>query len=144
MPVVNAALASVSPADEFALEEVIVTGTAGGAAVRKLDASFAISTVSAKEISRIAPLSTADLLKVIPGVWVESSGGVSGANILLRGFPGGADAPFVTLQVDGVPIFPTKCLFWRTQRCFGWMKPWSVWRRCAAGRVRSLPTGSLG
>ena len=111
MPIVNAALASVSPADEFALEEVIVTGTAGGAAVRKLDASFAISTISAKGISRIAPLSTADLLKVIPGVWVESSGGVSGANILLRGFPGGGDAPFVTLQVDGVPIFPTNVSF---------------------------------
>ena len=110
-PLVNAALGSVSPADEFALEEVIVTGTAGGAAVRKLDASFAISTVSAREISRIAPLSTADLLKVIPGVWVESSGGVSGANILLRGFPGGGDAPFVTLQVDGVPIFPTNVSF---------------------------------
>ena len=111
MPVVNAVLAAVSPADEFALEEVIVTGTAGGAAVRKLDASFAISTVSAREISRIAPLSTADLLKVIPGVWVESSGGVSGANILLRGFPGGGDAPFVTLQVDGVAIFPTNVSF---------------------------------
>jgi iron complex outermembrane receptor protein len=110
-PVVNAALGSVSPAGEFALEEVIVTGTAGGAAVRKLDASFAISTVSAKEISRIAPLSTADLLKVIPGVWVESSGGISGANILLRGFPGGGDAPFVTLQVDGVAIFPTNVSF---------------------------------
>jgi iron complex outermembrane recepter protein len=97
---------SDAPGDE-PLEEVIVTGTAGGAAISKLDASFAISTVSAAEISRAAPTSTADLFKTIPGVWSESSGGVSGANVMVRGLPGGGDAPFVTVQVDGVPVFPS-------------------------------------
>lgn len=92
------------------LEEVIVTGTAGGAEINKLDASFAISTVSAQEIRRVAPLSTADLLKTIPGVWSESSGGVSGANIMVRGLPGGGDAPWLTVQIDGVPVYPPSSL----------------------------------
>ena len=55
-----------------AIEEMIVTGTPGGASLRKFDASFAISTVSEEEINQVAPASTADLLKTIPGVWVES------------------------------------------------------------------------
>lgn len=86
-------------------EEVIVTGTAGGAEQRKVDASFAISTLDEAAIARFAPSSTADLFKAVPGVWVESSSGVSGANINLRGFPGTGDAPFVTLQLEGMPIY---------------------------------------
>ncbi|WP_246004438.1 TonB-dependent receptor [Marinimicrobium koreense] len=92
------------------IEEVVVTGTPGGAAMRKLDASFAISTVSAEDIKRKAPSSTADLLKTVPGVWVESSGGVSGANIFVRGFPSGGDADFVTVAVNGLAVYPPPTL----------------------------------
>ena len=100
------AQATDPPEDTGTLEEVVVTGTAGGAEVRKLDASFAISTVGAEEIERFSPSSTADLLKAVPGVWSESASGVSGANIMVRGLPGTSDAPWVTVQVDGVPIYP--------------------------------------
>ena len=92
------------------IEEVIVTGTAGGAEIRKFDASFAITTMSETDINEYSPQSTADLLKLVPGVWSESSGGVSGANVFVRGFPGGGDAPFYSLQVNGAPIFPPPTL----------------------------------
>ncbi len=92
------------------IEEIIVTGTAGGAELRKFDASFAITTMSDTDINEYAPQSTADLLKLVPGVWSESSGGVAGANVFVRGFPGGGDAPFYTLQVNGAPIFPPPTL----------------------------------
>ena len=92
------------------IEEIITTGTAGGAEIRKFDASFAITTMDAQDINRFAPKSTADLLKLVPGVWSESSGGVSGANVFVRGFPGGGDAPFFTLQINGAPIFPPPTL----------------------------------
>lgn len=92
------------------IEEVIVTGTAGGAELRKFDASFAITTMSDDDINKFQPQSTADLLKLVPGVWSESSGGVAGANVFVRGFPGGGDAPFYTLQVNGSPIFPPPTL----------------------------------
>jgi len=90
--------------DEY-IEEIITTGTAGGAELRKFDASFAITTTTADDIEKFSPKSTADLLKLVPGVWSESSGGVSGANVFVRGFPGGGDAPYLTVQVNGIPIF---------------------------------------
>jgi len=87
------------------LEEVIVTGTARSEGLRKLDASFSITTATAEQIEELAPKSTAELLRVVPGLWAEPTGGVSGANIDIRGFPGGGDAPFVTVQLEGSPLF---------------------------------------
>ncbi len=92
------------------LEEVVVTGTAAGAEIRKLDASFAITTIDDQAITEFSPQSTADLLRLIPGVWTESTGGVSGANVMVRGFPGGGDAPYLTVQVNGSPVYPISTL----------------------------------
>ncbi len=92
------------------IEEIIVTGTAGGAEMRKLDASFAITTADEQAIEQFSPESTADLLKIVPGVWAESSGGVAGANVFVRGFPGAGDAPFLTVQLEGAPVFPPPTL----------------------------------
>ena len=49
------------------IEEVVVTGTAGGAEIRKFDASFAITSVDDADIAQYSPQSTADLLKLVPG-----------------------------------------------------------------------------
>lgn len=92
------------------IEEVIVTGTAGGGELRKFDASFSITTTSNEEINRFSPKSTADLFKLVPGVWAESSGGVSGANVFVRGFAAAGDAPYVTVQVNGASIYPPPTL----------------------------------
>ena len=43
-------------------------------------------------------------------MWVESSGGESGANVFVRGFPGGGDAPFLTLSLEGSPVYPAPTL----------------------------------
>lgn len=91
-----------SPLD---LREIVVVGTAGGAGIRKQDAAFATTSLNSDDIAQFGPKSTADLLKAIPGVWAESSGGQNGANIFVRGFPGGGDAEFVTVQVNGASIF---------------------------------------
>jgi outer membrane receptor protein involved in Fe transport len=96
--------------NETQLEEVVVTGTAAGAEVRKLEASFAITTLDDVAITEFSPQSTADLLKLVPGVWSESSGGVSGANVMVRGFPGGGDAPYLTVQLNGAPVYPISTL----------------------------------
>ncbi|WDE05203.1 TonB-dependent receptor [Thalassomonas viridans] len=92
------------------IEQIVVTGTFSGKAVRKVDASYAISNFSEDDIKKLAPKSTADLFKAVPGVWSESSGGVSGANVFVRGFPGTGDAPFLTVQLQGAPIFPPPTL----------------------------------
>lgn len=90
-------------------DTIIITGTAGGG-IRRQDAAFALTTVDAAAIDKIAPSSTADLFRVIPGVSAESSGGQNGANIFVRGYPSGGDAEYVTLQTEGVPFFPPSTL----------------------------------
>ena len=93
------------------LEQVVVTATA--TAVRKLDASYTITSVSAEDIKQANPKSAADLLKVSPGLWPESSGGQTGANIEIAGFPSGGDAPYFTNQIMGSPVYgdPTLSFF---------------------------------
>lgn len=90
-------------------DDIIVVGTAGGG-TRRQDAAFAVTTLSDDAIERAAPNSTADLLRTVPGVMAESSGGQNGANIFVRGYPSGGDAQFVTFQLGGVPIFPPSTL----------------------------------
>ena len=102
--------ADASAANTSTLDEIVVTGAAQAKGLRKLDASFSITTASLEEIRDVNPSSAADLLKVVPGIWAESSGGAAGANIELSGFPGGGDAPYVTYQLNGSPIFPVPTL----------------------------------
>lgn len=92
------------------VEEMVVIGTPGGGGTNRQAASFAVTTLKPDDITQFSPASTADLLKAIPGVWAESSGGVAGANIDVRGLPGGSDAPFVTLAINGSPIYGTEML----------------------------------
>ena len=96
--------------DDAPIDEIIVIGTPGGGGADRQEASFAVTVIQAEDIAKFAPQSTADLFKSIPGVWVESSGGVAGANIDVRGLPGGGDAPFVTLAINGSPLYGTEML----------------------------------
>lgn len=89
---------------------IVVTGTAGGAGLRKQDASFAITTMTADNLAEAGLKSTAEVFTLVPGVWAESSGGKAGANIDVRGLPGGGDAPFVTFAIGGAPLYGTPSL----------------------------------
>lgn len=91
------------------VQEIIVTGTPGGGVSRQ-NAAFAQTTINAADIAKLAPASTADLFRAVPGVSTESSGGQNGANIFVRGYPSGGDAEYVTLQTEGVPFFPPSTL----------------------------------
>jgi outer membrane receptor protein involved in Fe transport len=106
----NYSLAAEEPSSNDKIEKIVVTGSLTGKAVPKEEASFAISSFSEDDMAKIAPKSTADLFKAVPGVWAESSGGVSGANVFVRGFPGASDAPYLTVQLQGAPIFPPPTL----------------------------------
>jgi len=104
---------------EEVIEEIVIAGTAGGKGISRQDASFAVTTINSDDLNKIAAVSTADLYKNIPGVWAESSGGVSGANIDVRGLPGGGDAPFVTTTLNGSPLFGFDTLsFFETSTIF--------------------------
>jgi outer membrane receptor protein involved in Fe transport len=98
------AQAAAEPAStESALEEVVVTASATG--VRKLDASFSIISANLEQIKMSNPQATADILKLSPGIWPESSGGQTGANIEIAGLPGGGDSPYFSNMLEGSPIY---------------------------------------
>jgi outer membrane receptor protein involved in Fe transport len=99
--------ADASAANTSTLDEIVVTGTAQSKGLKKLDASFQITTASLEEIRDVGPSSSADLLKIVPSVWVESGGGAAGPNIELAGYPGGSGAPYVTYSINGSPIYPS-------------------------------------
>jgi iron complex outermembrane receptor protein len=96
--------------DVLQMEGVVITGTAGGSGIQKKDASFSITTISPRQMEQLSPPSTAAALDLVPGVWSESSGGVAGANIFVRGLPSSGDAPFVTMSINGAPIYGTQTL----------------------------------
>ncbi|MDR7331871.1 TonB-dependent receptor domain-containing protein [Roseateles asaccharophilus] len=107
-----------APAPEVReLEAVVVTGTARREGVRKLEAGFSITTATEEQIKQAAPASTADLLKTVPGIFVETSGGQAGANIRVRGFPTPGDGPYSTFQLNGAPLYhlPTLSFFEHSQ-----------------------------
>lgn len=84
------------------LEEIIVTGTTSSTRT-KLESSVAITTADYTKIEREAPLGTADLLELVPGFYVEDSGGEISNNVAPRGLGGGAAFSFISLNEDGLP-----------------------------------------
>lgn len=96
--------------DVLRMEGVVITGTAGGSGIEKKEASFSVTTITPRQMEQFSPPSTAAALDFVPGVWSESSGGVAGANIFVRGLPSSGDAPFVTMSINGAPIYGTETL----------------------------------
>ncbi|WPV01966.1 TonB-dependent receptor [Mucilaginibacter sp. cycad4] len=101
--VVNVSLVSESSS----LSEIIVTGVFDKRTA--MNASIAISSISAIQIEKQAPLSSADLLKNIPGVYVNSSLGEIRNTVYSRGVSVGSNDGasgyyYVSMQEDGLPV----------------------------------------
>ena len=92
-----------------ALSEIVVTASAQG--VKKLDASYNIVSLSLDDIKNSNPSSVADIFKLSPGIWPEASGGQTGVNIDVAGFPnGGGDSPYFTTMIQGSPLYGSAAL----------------------------------
>ncbi|MDX1623642.1 MAG: TonB-dependent receptor [Gemmatimonadota bacterium] len=72
---------------------------------QKLETSTAITTLNAREIEREAPRGTADLLKAVPGITVEASGGEVNNNVFVRGMPAPGSFRYLALLEDGMPVY---------------------------------------
>jgi len=97
------AAAPAAQPDGLNMERVIVTGTTLGSS--KMKSSVSISTIEGDAIQNAAPLSAAEVLRSVPGVRAESSGGEGNANITVRGVPVSAGgARYVQIQEDGLPV----------------------------------------
>src|ERR1700761_1018336 len=91
-------------------QQVVVTGNTRREGMVKKEAGYSITTADAEQIKDAAPTNTADLLKIVPGVFVETTGGEAGANIRVRGFPEAGDSPYATIQMNGSPIYAAPSL----------------------------------
>ena len=99
----NAWAQTAASNDTLKLDEVVVTGTASGAS--KMKQSNSISTVGVDQILQAQPTNSSDILRTIPGVRAESSGGGGNANVTVRGLPISAGgARYVQFQEDGLPV----------------------------------------
>ena len=94
--------------DLMAGEEIVVTAQRPD---RKVRSSTAISTLNAEEIQARIPRNTADLMRIVPGFYVESSGGEVGGNLFVRGLPADGSYRYVALMEDGMPVFDATELF---------------------------------
>jgi outer membrane receptor protein involved in Fe transport len=85
------------------MNTIVVTGSS--TALRKLDTPYAISTLSQENIREDAPRSLVDLLRSVPGITVENSGGEGGGeNVVVRGLPW-AGFRLLDVEEDGLPLF---------------------------------------
>jgi iron complex outermembrane recepter protein len=87
-------------------EEIIVTGVLTGAQVAP---SIAVSVINSEQLRLQAPVSTADILRNVPGVFVNSALGEVRNIVYSRGISANsAEAAsgyyYVSLQEDGLPV----------------------------------------
>ena len=102
-PSAAAQAAQAKTGDGLRLDSVVVTGTA--TRTTKMKQSVSVSTLGAEQIERSGAASTAELLRAVPGVRSESSGGEGNANITVRGVPISAGGSrYVQMQEDGLPV----------------------------------------
>ncbi|MHC9418030.1 TonB-dependent siderophore receptor [Sphingomonas citri] len=84
------------------LQDIVVTGQTSRD--RPLITSSADITYATRDdIDRRAPRSTADMLELVPGIFVEGTAGEASNNYSVRGLQGGGQR-FVQLEEDGMPI----------------------------------------
>ncbi len=93
-----------APKTEEPNNVVIVTGVTR--TTTKKNATFSINTLSAEDIQRLAPMSTADLLGNLPGIYAEgSTAGEASNNITVRGLPVVGGFRFAPQLIDGLPAY---------------------------------------
>ena len=86
------------------MEEIIVTGVTQRTS--KADSTFSINTLDQDDIQQLAPISTADLLQNVPGIFAEgSTAGEASNNITVRGLPVTGGYRYAPQLIDGLPWF---------------------------------------
>jgi catecholate siderophore receptor len=95
--------AAAASTDGLQLDRVVVTGTSQ--ARSKMRSSVSVSTVDGDSIVTSTAASATEVLRSVPGIRSESSGGESNANVGVRGIPISAGgARYIQFQEDGLPV----------------------------------------
>jgi outer membrane receptor protein involved in Fe transport len=98
-----AAKAAESAGDGLKLDRIVVTGTTG--TLSKMRSSVAVSSLEGDSLVTATATSATEVLRSVPGLRSESSGGESNANVGVRGIPISAGgARYIQFQEDGLPV----------------------------------------
>jgi outer membrane receptor protein involved in Fe transport len=85
------------------LNRIVVTGTT--LARPKMRQSVSVSSITSEDMQSLPVGSATELLRSIPGVRAEATGGESNANLTVRGVPLSAGGSrYVQFQEDGLPV----------------------------------------
>lgn len=97
----NATLDFSLKSDVLNLSEIVLVG----GSKTKLNSSVSVSTLKLEDVNKTAARTTAEILRSIPGIKAEASGGDGNTNITVRGVPISAGgSKYLQLQEDGLPI----------------------------------------
>ncbi|WPR72082.1 TonB-dependent receptor [Flavobacterium sp. NG2] len=87
------------------LDEVVLTATSVKRSQKETPVS--VTSISAKEMTKINTSSQANILRSVPGITTENGGGEVASNVFVRGLPSGGQFQFNPLQIDGMPVLST-------------------------------------
>lgn len=91
-------------AEQEAADEIIVTGVARR--TLKIESTNTVNVLDREQIERLAPISTADLLQNVPGIYAEgSTAGEASNNITVRGLPVTGGFRYAPQLFDGLPWY---------------------------------------
>jgi outer membrane receptor protein involved in Fe transport len=97
------AQAAKDDGDGLKLDTIVITGTNAG--TTKMKSSVSISTLEGEGVVTSTAASATEVLRSVPGLRSESSGGESNANVGVRGIPISAGgARYIQFQEDGLPV----------------------------------------
>ena len=95
--------APVDKNDGLQLDRIVVTGSTGK--TTKMRSSVSLSSLEGDSLVTSTAASATEILRSIPGLRSESSGGESNANVGVRGIPISAGgARYIQFQEDGLPV----------------------------------------
>jgi outer membrane receptor protein involved in Fe transport len=89
--------------DTLQLERIVVTGST--VLRTKMKQSVSVSNIDSDQIEKSVAASATEVLRAVPGLRAESSGGEGNANLGVRGLPmSDGGGRYVQLQEDGLPV----------------------------------------
>ena len=102
-PAAAAAAADANAQDSLQLDRVVITGST--VMRSKLKQSVSVSSLDGEQVQKAVANSATELLRAIPGLRAESTGGEGNANLGVRGLPmSDGGGRYVQVQEDGLPI----------------------------------------
>lgn len=91
------------PAPAIAAPDIVVTGRGVSSPLDRTAYSYAVSAIDWTGNNHQGPIAVAELFRMVPGFWVEASGGEGSNNVRSRGIPTDGFTS-IALTENGIPI----------------------------------------